>query len=558
MKIIIGALNAKFVHSNLAIRYIKQYCSEYDIELFETSINDNLLEISMDIIDRKPDILAFSCYIWNIDATIKVCGIVREVLKDTVIILGGPEVSYYGREYLEEYKFIDYIIAGEGEIIFKSLLNEIISGEKKYKNIDGLIFRNDEGITENKGARPIVDLDKLSFPYENEIPDKIVYYEASRGCPFGCSYCLSGGAQGVRFFSLDRVKKDLKYLIDNDVALVKFVDRTFNANKKFALEIWKFLIENHRNTKFHFEIAADLLDDNMISLLAEAPKDLFQFEAGIQTTNDQVLKNINRIMDFNKVRENLLKISKNGNIHCHVDLIAGLPGESLKSFINSFEMCMKLRPDVLQLGFLKVLKGSSVFNESVRYGIHYVKSPNYQVLYTSDISYEEMRELTKFEKVFEIYYNSGIFKMSLGYLFKFKNSIYEFFREFTIFLEERGFFLRNIDLKDKFKMLYDFAEPFSSEVAIKDIMIHDFIINTKKSVLPDFLKKEYSGRMKNVLYENRELMVKYFGEYEPKRLFSIPVNIKVLNSSNNQVYFYKEEGDAILVCSLASGEYCYL
>lgn len=555
MKTILAALNAKFVHSNLAIRYIKAYCSTIDIEIFETSINENYMETAMSIIDKKPDIIGFSCYIWNIEGTLKISSIIKEILPNTIILFGGPEVTYNGREYLEKYSYVDYVIKGEGEQIFKNFIDKVYCGEIDFEVIDGLIFRRENMIIENKASTPIEILDNIPFPYQNETPERIVYYEASRGCPFNCSYCLSGGDGGVRFFSIERVKKDLKQLIEGKVELVKFVDRTFNANKKFAIEIWKFLMDNAGATKFHFEIGADILTDEMLGILEGAPKGLFQFEIGVQSTNLEILKNIDRIMDFNKVKENIIRIRKSGNIPCHIDLIAGLPGEDMDSFIRSFEDCMEMKPEVLQLGFLKVLKGSRIFYEKEKYGIHYMAHPNYHVLYTQHMNYENIRQLLKFEKVFEIYYNSGIFKITMEYMLSKQKSIFTFLEDFTDFLEKKDFFIRKIDLRDRFKLLYEYAILCFDESIIKDIMIHDFIINTKKSVLPEFLKKEIEKHTKEVIYENKDKLVEEFNEFDIKKLFVMPVGIKIVRVLEEMTI---EKCSAIVVFHLVSGKYCYI
>lgn len=337
MKTILVALNAKFVHSNLAIRYIKEYSSMYDIELFETTINDSWQEAALQLAEKSPNVVGFSCYLWNIEIALRIGAILKELLPSVKIVLGGPEVSFDPKECMKQHSQVDFVVSGEGELVFHQLLKTISNGEEGYDVINGLSFRRSGEIQQNPATKPLRNLDELPFPYKNGMPGKILYYEASRGCPFSCSYCLSGSMGAIRFFGIERVKADLKKLIQSKVELVKFVDRTFNANKNFALEIWRYLIENAADTCFHFEIAADLLDEQSIKLLATAPKGLFQFEIGVQTTNTAVLERINRSMDFQKVSEKLLQLQSNGNIHCHLDLIAGLPGEGLNSFIQSFE-----------------------------------------------------------------------------------------------------------------------------------------------------------------------------------------------------------------------------
>jgi radical SAM superfamily enzyme YgiQ (UPF0313 family) len=554
MKIVLAALNSKYVHSNLAIRYIKAFSKEYDIELFEATINENLMNIAIKIALKNPDVVGFSCYIWNMEQTLKVCSILKEIDKDIKIVLGGPEVSFNGSHVLLQNSFIDYVIKGEGELTFKSLLDSLHK-DMDLDKVEGLIFRNNSKLIENNSPCMIENLDIIPFPYAEDMPEKIIYYEASRGCPFGCKYCLSSTIKGVRFFSVDRVKKDLQYFTDKKVRLVKFVDRTFNANKSFAKEIWKYLIDNHIETKFHFEIAADILDEESIILLSKVPKDLFQFEIGIQSTNSKVLKNINRVMDFEKVRNNVLRIMENDNIHCHLDLIVGLPGESYESFKRSFDMVMEMRPDVLQIGFLKVLKGSEVFHESDKFGIGFVKYPPYHVLFTEDISFNQIESLLKFVEVFETYYNSKIFTSTMSYLLEKVDSSFEFFMNYKIFLEEKGFFSRSLDLKDKFKLLYDFSSDYDEQGIVKDILLHDFIITTKKTNIPDFLKKEITTAIRDEVHEQRNYIVSMLGEIDFKRILYSPVQVRIMKRDRKYEYI-KEE--CILVVNLLNSEFTYI
>jgi radical SAM superfamily enzyme YgiQ (UPF0313 family) len=554
MKIILAALNSKYVHSNLAIRYIKAFSNEYNIDLFEATINENLMDIAIKVAQKNPDIVGFSCYIWNMEQTLKVCSILKEINKNVKIVLGGPEVSFNGSEVLQENKFLDYIIKGEGEITFKKLLDSLLKNSNLFE-VEGLIYRSDNKIVENNLPCMIENLDVIPFPYAEGIPEKIIYYEASRGCPFGCKYCLSSTIKGVRFFSVERVKKDLQFFIDNKVRLVKFVDRTFNANKKFSKEIWKYLIENKKETKFHFEIAADILDEDSIEMLSKAPKDLFQFEVGIQSTNPVILENINRVMDFEKVRKNVLRIMEKDNIHCHLDLIVGLPGESYESFKSSFDMVMEMKPDVLQIGFLKVLKGSEVFYESNKFGIGYVKYPPYHVLFTKDISFEEIEKLLKFEEVFETFYNSKIFSMSMNYILQKADSPFEFFMCYKEFLEDSGFFDRNLDLKDKFRLFYEFANQYDDHDVLKPLLVHDFIINTKKSNLPEFLKEDVPNHFKDKVNEKKSDIHKHLGDVDFKRLYYIPSNIKVFRKDGNYII---ENEETIVIFDLRNGGYCYI
>lgn len=553
MKIVLSALNARYIHSNIAIRYLKSSAEEYDIKLLEYTINESPMSIALDIIAVKPDVIGFSCYIWNIENTLKVCSILKEIDAHIKIVLGGPEVSYSARKLFDSYPYIDYIIKGEGEKVFKELLYHLKEGLDIY-SLNGIVYKEGEEIYDNPGFNIVEDFNSVPFPYENDIPKGIVYYEASRGCPFGCSYCLSSTIRGVRKRNIEKVKSELGFLIDKKIKLVKFVDRTFNADKEFAINIWKYLIEKAGNTTFHFEISADILDDEQLELLKSAPRGLFQFEIGVQTTNKDILKNINRIMDFNKVKNNILKIKKYENIHCHMDLIAGLPGEKIDSFKRSFDMCMEIRPEVLQLGFLKILDGTSLSREKDRYGIHNISYPPYQVLYTKDLSIEEMTELINLEDVFETYYNSGIFEITMNYILDNIKSPYDFFMDFSKYLLTNGYFRRSLSISEKYRLLKDFITLYNEESIINDILIYDFIKVTKKPWLPDFLMKNFSKQSNSIIKEKEKELIKIFRKVDFKRILCLPVSIKIEKESGE--YKFKKE-DTHVAFNLEGGGFYY-
>lgn len=510
MKIILAALNAKYVHSNLAIRYLKREIEdEFDVELYESTINEDVLNIAFDILNKNPDVVAFSCYIWNIENTIKVVNAIKNVNNKINIILGGPEVSFDSEELLKKYNYVDFIIRGEGERIIKPLMYAISKNAlQELNNLKGVAYRYENKIIDTGYADTIKDLDTIKFPYQNEIPDKIVYYEASRGCPFRCSYCMSSIDKRVRYRNIEIVKKELKHLIDAGVKLVKFVDRTFNSNKKFSRDIWEYLINLNPSTSFHFEIAADLLDDEDIEILSKAPLGLFQFEIGVQSTNTEVLKHINRVMDFERVRKNVKKIIEIGNIHCHLDLIVGLPTEDINSFKKSFNDVLDIKPDELQIGFLKVLKGSPISTKKQEYGIKHVDYPPYHVLSTNEIDFTQVQYLINFEKVFDIYYNSHIFDNTMKFIFKQQIDYFDFFKELTDMLYKNSFFERNVGLSDRFKYLYEFLIVKYETNVVKDLLIYDYLKTTKKSNLPDFLKKEFDAEYNRKLEKNKENILK--------------------------------------------------
>ncbi|WP_040683773.1 B12-binding domain-containing radical SAM protein [Thermobrachium celere] len=541
MKIVLAALNAKYVHSNLAIRYLKREIEDYDVELYESTINDDILKVAFEILDKGPNVVGFSCYIWNIENTLKVANIIKNINSDIKIILGGPEVSFDATSILSTYNFVDYIIKGEGERVIRPLI-ECINEDSlsSLTKIKGLSFRYNNEIIDTGYSDTIMDMDTLKFPYESEIPDKIIYYEASRGCPFRCSYCMSSIDKKVRVRSLELVKKELKYLIENNVKLIKFVDRTFNANKSYSREIWKYLIDLSPSTCFHFEIAADLLDEEDLNILSNAPKGLFQFEIGVQSTNECVLKNINRTMNFKKVKENIERILKVGNIHCHLDLIVGLPGEDIISFKKSFNDVMSIMPDELQIGFLKVLKGSPIFYDKDKYGIKYLSYPPYHVLKTDWLKSEEIYWLLNFEKVFDSFYNSRIFERTISYVLNNTSDYFKFFEDLTTYLQGYEFFERNVGLQEKFFLLFNFLIQKYEVSIIKDLLIYDYLFTTKKSNLPEFLRKDIDTKIDRKFKKYKENIMKKLNLESMKGLFILPMSLEVCKNNNKFDIIYNE------------------
>lgn len=485
MKTLIISLNSKYIHSCLAAWYLKSYCANYcrDINVFESTINEPLDNIVRTIYSKKPDILAFPCYIWNIEYVYKLCENIKKVLPETIIALGGPEVSYDSVEILKENKNIDYIISGEGEIAFQSLMESISKGEKpENHHLEGTA---------------VSSLDSIPSPYSSlmieNTRNKIVYYESQRGCPFNCSYCLSSASEGVRCFSMDRVKKDLKLLIDAKVAQIKFVDRTFNCNKERAISIFRYIIENNKESRFHFEVAADLFDDEMFTILEKAPKGLIQFEIGIQTINENVLDLIRRKTDSKVVLENIKKLLDLKNIHIHVDLIAGLPGENFESFKNSFDSVFRLKPHVLQLGFLKMLKGTSIRNEAGKYDYNFKSYPPYEVLSNSAIPFEEISTLKEIEELVERFYNSGRFTQSINYFIgNWYDSPFEFFTSLKDFVKQREFYEKAIPTKKLYALLKEFVKTIDSNVIdqFNEILKFDFLKSDKSGKLPEEITRD--------------------------------------------------------------------
>jgi radical SAM superfamily enzyme YgiQ (UPF0313 family) len=491
LKILLTAVNSKYIHSNLAIRYIRSYCKYFDTEIKEYSINDNINSIISGIIYEDPDVVSFSCYIWNIEIINKICSSIKKINPKIITIFGGPEVSYDSADIMEKNKYIDFIIKGEGEETSYQLFSYLDGKENDINKIDGIVYKDNGSIIENNDRELIQELDKIPFPYrdEDDLNNKIVYYESSRGCPFRCSYCLSSTIKGVRFFSIERVKCDLLWFINRNIPLVKFVDRTFNCGKYYR-DILKFIIDNKKNTRFHFEISADLLDGDTIKLLNTAPKGLIQFEAGIQTTNMETLSTVDRHMDFGKLKANLDSIISKKNINVHLDLIAGLPKEDFNSFIKSFNESFTLKPDMLQLGFLKLLKGSNLRESAHKYGIEFNEYPPYEVLKTDSISYSEIDTLKNVEEIVDNFYNSGRFQASLLYLLSYTDTPFKLFLDISKFKDrciKRGKKLNNIG---QYKLIYDFSKGIENiDLSIlSECLLFDYLSQGRNPNIPQFIK----------------------------------------------------------------------
>ncbi|HFF8988101.1 TPA: B12-binding domain-containing radical SAM protein [Clostridium perfringens] len=491
MKILLTAINSKYIHSNLAVRYLKAFTKDLDFQgdIKEFSINDRVENILEGIIEEKPDVVAFSCYIWNMEFVNRLAELIKLVDPNIEILYGGPEVSYEGKEFLENHEG-EYVIVGEGEKTFREFVLYKL-GEGKIEDIKGLNYKRDGKVFENP-KRPEMDMNELVFPYtyEEDINNKIVYYEASRGCPFKCKYCLSSVMHGFRFLDVERVKKELKYFMERGLKLVKFVDRTFNCNREYTVELLKYLSEQDTETRFHFEVAADLLTEEQIEILNNAPKGRFQLEVGVQTTNNEVLHNINRYITYENIKEKVLKVAAGKNVMQHLDLIAGLPGEDLESFKKSFNDVHAIRPDEIQLGFLKLLKGSSMREEAEKWGIVYSPYAPYEIIRSKDISYEELLLLKKVEAMVDKYYNSCKFNNVIKFFLNIYEKPFDFYYDLAMFFEEKGNFKRSIGNVEYYKILLDFyLEKIGGEDEglFKEVLKFDYLCFNKKRWLPDFL-----------------------------------------------------------------------
>ncbi len=520
MKILLAAVNAKYIHSNLAVHSLAAYArhklscetrpSEMpQIEIAEYTINQPISKILTDIYMRKPDLLFFSCYIWNRKEIEELVLDMGKVRPDLDIWLGGPEVSFDAREILDLLPEAKGVLRGEGEEIFYRIVKayaencsrqrgEGFCPEDALKEINGVDFRQNDGTVVSTGESLPLDLSIVPFPYDGDgfeyFDHKIVYYESSRGCPFRCSYCLSSIEKSMRFRSKELVKRELEFFLGNDVPQVKFIDRTFNCSHEHAMSIWSFLKEHDNGiTNFHFEIAGDLLNEDELELLSSLRPGQIQLEIGVQSTNEKTLREINRPMDFHKLSKVVSAIKKGGNIHLHLDLIAGLPFEDYDSFKRSFNDVFSLRPEQLQLGFLKVLKGSPMEARSSGYGLKYTAFPPYEVLETKWISYDELIKLKAVEEMVEAYYNSGQFTNSIELLLGFFEDSFSFFEEIACWYERHGLAMLNFSRNQRYEKLLSFGmEKVGEEAAeaLREAVIFDYYLRENVKTRPEFLGED--------------------------------------------------------------------
>ena len=492
MKILLAACNAKYIHSNLAVYNLRAYAEDYrkNIILKEYTINQQKDEILRDIYLEKPDVICFSCYIWNISFVKEIAEDLKKILPDSVFWAGGPEVSFDAEDFLKKNPGFFGVMVGEGEETFRELCRFYVDKKGSLEEISGIAFGCGEKIRHN-GWREIMDLSNVPFAYEDmeDFRNKIVYYESSRGCPFSCSYCLSSVDKKLRFRNLDLVKKELQFFIDRKVPQVKFVDRTFNCKHSHAMEIWKYILEHDNGiTNFHFEISADLLKEEELSLMEKMRPGLIQLEIGVQSTNPETIKAIRRTMDFKKLSEIVDRIHCFENIHQHLDLIAGLPYENYESFQNSFNQVYALKPEQLQLGFLKVLKGSLMKEMAEEYGIIHKEKEPYEVLSTKWLSYGEILKLKTVESMVEVYYNSGQFQNILNYMESFFEDAFSLYEELGKFYEEKGYHSISHSRMRRYEILLEFLEQrqeISREKAV-DAMLLDLYLRENLKSRPSF------------------------------------------------------------------------
>ena len=497
MKILLAACNAKYIHSNLAVYDLQAYASDYadHIVLKEYTINQQKDDIMRDIYLEHPDVVCVSCYIWNLS-------FVKELMADLIKILpgadfwaGGPEVSYDAEKFLTENSEFKGVMVGEGEETFKELAGYYVEkNPQDLKDMTGICYRDGDQIIHN-GWRQIMDLSSIPFIYKDlsEFKNRIIYYESSRGCPFSCSYCLSSIDKKLRFRDTETVKKELQFFIDNKVPQVKFVDRTFNCKHDHAMAIWKYINEHDNGvTNFHFEISADLLREEELQEMSTMRPGLIQLEIGVQSTNPDTIKAIHRTMDFEKLKGIVDRIHSFGNIHQHLDLIAGLPYEDYDSFRYSFNDVYALKPQQLQLGFLKVLKGSHMMEMCREYGIVYKTQEPYEVLSTKWLDYDHVLKLKTVENMVEVYYNSGQFQNTLEYLEKFFPDAFSIYERLGSFYMEKGYGDVSHTRMRRYEILLEFLEdmPEISMDQVKDQMVYDLYLRENLKSRPGFARDQ--------------------------------------------------------------------
>ena len=497
MKILLVACNAKYIHSNLAVYDLQAYASDYadHIVLKEYTINQQKDDIMRDIYLEHPDVVCVSCYIWNLS-------FVKELMADLIKILpgadfwaGGPEVSYDAEKFLTENSEFKGVMVGEGEETFKELAGYYVEkNPQDLKDMTGICYRDGDQIIHN-GWRQIMDLSSIPFIYKDlsEFKNRIIYYESSRGCPFSCSYCLSSIDKKLRFRDTETVKKELQFFIDNKVPQVKFVDRTFNCKHDHAMAIWKYINEHDNGvTNFHFEISADLLREEELQEMSTMRPGLIQLEIGVQSTNPDTIKAIHRTMNFEKLKGIVDRIHSFGNIHQHLDLIAGLPYEDYDSFRHSFNDVYALKPQQLQLGFLKVLKGSHMMEMCKEYGIVYKTQEPYEVLSTKWLDYDHVLKLKTVENMVEVYYNSGQFQNTLEYLEKFFPDAFSIYERLGSFYMEKGYGDVSHTRMRRYEILLEFLEdvPEISMDQVKDQMVYDLYLRENLKSRPGFARDQ--------------------------------------------------------------------
>lgn len=563
-QVLLIGVNAKFIHSNPAIYSLEVYAKEHigqeledgALELAEYTINQNMENILADIYRRKPKVAAFSCYIWNWNMIQDIITELPKVLPDIEIWLGGPEVSFHGVKLLERFKAVRGIMLGEGENTFTELLayyQTESEGEKSLENIGGLLLRS--GVT---GVQRPVLMEELPFFYEKygleRFENRILYYESQRGCPFRCAYCLSSIDKKVRFRELDTIKKHMQFFLEHKVPQVKFIDRTFNCNAKHAYEVWKYLKEHDNGiTNFHFEIAADLLTKEQLEVMKDMRPGLIQLEIGVQSTNEQTLRAINRNTDLSYLREMTAKVHSFGNIHQHLDLIAGLPFEDYESFAKSFNDVYAMRPQQLQLGFLKVLKGSPIEERTSEYGIIYNTKPPYEVLYSKWLSFADVRRLKSIEEMVELYYNSNQFVNTLKVLETEFSSAFSMYEALASFYEEKGYAVHTPARAYRYQVLLEFAvliNPDRKDL-YAELLVFDMYLRENLKSRPEFANVRKKEEIR-AFYQKEAKQPRYLTDYEGYQA------AQLIKMTHMEAFGYPVWNESVEECTKSLEKPCYV
>ena len=510
-KVVLSTLNAKYIHTNLAIRCLKAYAEpEHEIELSEYTIKDPTLNIATDLFSKKPDIIGFSCYIWNIEETIKVIKILRKIMPEVTIILGGPEVTYDVPYWLERLVDVDFIVIGEGEESFKQLLDQL-NGDRDWSKVHGVAYLS-EGKPVIKPQQNKIDLRDVPSPFrfQEDLPQlgkRVTYIETSRGCPFRCQFCLSSIEVGVRYFDREKVKEEIRYLMKHGAKTIKFVDRTFNISRSYAMEMFQFLIDEHLpGTVFQFEITADIMRPEVIEFLNEhAPQGLFRFEIGIQSTNDETNDLVMRKQNYKKLTRTVTMVKDGGKIDQHLDLIAGLPEEDYYSFRKTFNDVFELRPEELQLGFLKMLRGTGLRIRANEHQYTYMDHSPYEILGNNVLSFDDIVRIKQVEDVLEKYWNDHRMDRTIEYLVtECFETPFDFFQQFGSFWENKGWSRIGHQLEDLFRRLHEFLSTETSFhiPVIESLMKLDYLENQKYKPRKPWWTHELTKDERSTIYQS--------------------------------------------------------
>lgn len=563
--VLLVGINAKYIHSSLGIWYLKNTVekSKYSVSIVEFTINDSIDKMLEKIFLLKPKIIGFSCYIWNIETVMRLVREYKKINPAAIIFLGGPEVSYSATKILSENECIDAIIAGEAEgEVLRVLLDAFLKPLIPEALPKGLFLK--DRLAESTGYAIYNDFPKRKSPYDeqllNLLNNRILYYESSRGCPFSCTYCVSSTFSGVRYLDISIVKSELEYFIKNKISLVKFVDRTFNSSKERAMEIFKFIVDSNASGRFHFEIAGDLFDEEMINFLQKAPQGLFQFEIGIQSTNLKTIVAVQRKTNIEQILQRVKQLLQNGNIHIHLDLIVGLPYETVEIFERSFSDVYSCFPHQFQVGFLKVLPGTDIRKESSSHEYKYKDFPPYEILSNKYLSYEDIVLVKKIEDLVEKYYNSARFVKSLRYIHSLGTQPYRLYKCFSEFCMTNDFFERPVSIKFLYQNFMDFCETILDEKQIQVIMQllkHDYIAANLNIAMPDSLINIDNKNITDLCFEflksseNIERFLPKYKEESAKYIYKkviflqYHINVDTLQPENNIVLYDIKELDSV-------------